>query len=256
MHNPLSLQLPQMTEVWHQTIGWCPSLEQQQQFQMLFTQLYQLNQNVNLTRITSPETFWEKHLWDSLWGIKTWLTASDPAPMQIVDIGTGGGFPGIPVAITQPHWQMTLLDATRKKVACLEQLCSFLTLHQVRPMCERAETFGHHPAERAQYDLALIRAVGPASSCAEYALPLLRLQGTAILYRGQWTTLEEQSLQQALHLLGGELVELRTAKTPLTHAQRHCLYLRKVCTTPPAFPRKVGLPKQRPLGGDQTDEIP
>jgi 16S rRNA (guanine527-N7)-methyltransferase len=255
MHTFASLQLPQMTEIWRQTLDWCPSPDHQKQFQKLLTQLWQHNQAVNLTRITEPEVFWEKHLWDSLWGINAWLTPSvSSLAINVVDIGTGGGFPGIPVAITQPHWQMTLLEATRKKVTCLDQLCKSLVLPRTRAVCERAEVFGHKPEERAQYDLALIRAVGPASSCAEYALPLLRLQGTAILYRGQWTTSEEQILRQASSALGGELVEVRNITTPLTHSQRHCLYLRKVCDTPSAFPRKVGLPVQRPLGIAKTVE--
>jgi 16S rRNA (guanine527-N7)-methyltransferase len=232
---------------WQQTLNWHPTADQQNQFQVLLTQLCQLNQTVNLTRITDPDAFWEKHLWDSLWGIQPWL-GKQSERLRAVDVGTGGGFPGIPVAIAQPHWQMTLLDATRKKVACLETLCQHLALTQVQTVCDRVETFGHQKSDRASFDVALIRAVGPASSCAEYALPLLKVKGTAVLYRGQWTAAEEQILQQALIQLGGELTELRTTTTPLTHSQRHGLYLSKIRATPSSFPRKVGLPVQRPLG--------
>ncbi len=247
-----SLTLPSFRDVWQNTLNWSPSEQQQAQFQSLLTQLCTLNTGVNLTRITSPEAFWEKHLWDSLWGIQPWLN-EPPNPLRMIDVGTGGGFPGIPAAISTPQsaiplWQVTLLDSTRKKIACLETLCQALSLANAYPVCDRAEALGHCKGDRAAYDLALIRAVGPVSSCAEYTLPFLKVGGTAVIYRGQWTLEEEQVLQRALRSLGGELAELRSATTPLTHAQRHCLYLHKVKPTPTAFPRKVGLPTQRPLG--------
>lgn len=248
-----SLTLPNFQAVWQNTLNWSPSEQQQAQFQSLLTQLCALNTGVNLTRITSPEAFWEKHLWDSLWGIQPWLNGP-PNTFRIIDVGTGGGFPGIPAAIAAPQesaiplWQVTLLDSTRKKIVCLETLCQALSLANAYPVCDRAEALGHRKGDRATYDLALIRAVGPVSSCAEYTLPFLKIGGTAVIYRGQWTLEEEQVLQRALLQLGGELTELRQTTTPLTHAQRHCLYLNKVKPTPAAFPRKVGLPVQHPLG--------
>jgi 16S rRNA (guanine527-N7)-methyltransferase len=260
-----SLMLPSFQEVWQNTLNWFPSEQQQAQFQALLTQLCVLNAGVNLTRITSPEAFWEKHLWDSLWGIQPWLKGP-PTPLRAIDVGTGGGFPGIPAAIAAhqefasyqesadpqasalPLWQVTLLDSTRKKIVCLETLCQALSLSNAHPVCDRAEALGHRKGDRATYDLALIRAVGPVSSCAEYTLPFLKVGGTAVIYRGQWTLEEEQVLQRALLQLGGELVDLRQTTTPLTHAQRHCLYIHKVKPTPAAFPRKVGLPTQQPLG--------
>jgi 16S rRNA (guanine527-N7)-methyltransferase len=251
------LMLPIYTELWQSTIGWSPSPSQQAQFQQLLTELYVLNQSVNLTRITDPEAFWEKHLWDSLWGVAPWLTA-DPTckatpllahqPARVIDIGTGGGFPGCPVAIAFPEWQVTLLDSTHKKVTCLKILCQNLSLTNARSVCDRAEVVGQRTGERATYDLALVRAVGPVSSCAEYALPLLKIGGTAVLYRGQWSTEEEQILQKALNPLGGELLELRSTTTPLTHGQRHGLYLHKAHATSPSYPRREGLPAKYPLG--------
>lgn len=261
------LTLPALSSLWESTLGWQPSQAQQGLFQRLLGQMYDLNQNVNLTRITDPEAFWEKHLWDSLWGIQPWLAGATELrevehaeaeevtlqTLRAVDIGTGGGFPGIPIAIALPHWQVTLLDSTRKKVACLETLCQDLPLSNAAPICDRAENFGQSPRDRATYDLAFVRAVGPVSCCAEYALPLLKVGGTAILYRGQWSAEEESVLQRALITLGGELVELRNTQTPLTQGQRHGIYLRKTQTTPPSFPRKEGLPAKYPLG---TGTIP
>jgi 16S rRNA (guanine527-N7)-methyltransferase len=259
------LMLPEYIELWQSTIAWSPSSLQQAQFQQLLTELYLLNQSVNLTRITDPEAFWEKHLWDSLWGVSPWLTADAtfkatplPAnqPIRVIDIGTGGGFPGYPVAIAFPNWQVTLLDSTHKKVACLKTLCQNLPLTNAYPVCDRAEALGQKSSDRAAFDLALVRAVGPVSSCAEYALPLLKIGGTAVLYRGQWSTEEEQILQKALKQLGGELLELRSTTTPLTHGQRHGLYLRKVYSTSPTYPRKEGLPAKYPLGMSPNDSHP
>jgi 16S rRNA (guanine527-N7)-methyltransferase len=251
-----NLTLPESIELWQSTIAWSPSPFQQTQFQQLLTELYVLNQSVNLTRITDPEAFWEKHLWDSLWGVSPWLTADSTfkatplltQPVRAIDIGTGGGFPGCPVAIAFPEWQVTLLDSTHKKVTCLKTLCQNLSLTNAKPVCDRAEIVGQRPGDRAAFDLALVRAVGPVSSCAEYALPLLKIGGTAVLYRGQWSTEEEQILQKALKQLGGELLELRSTTTPLTHGQRHSLYLRKTKATSPSYPRKEGLPAKYPLG--------
>jgi 16S rRNA (guanine527-N7)-methyltransferase len=247
MSECFSLTLPSFQDVWQNTLNWVPSEQQQAQFQSLLTQLCDLNTGVNLTRITSPEAFWEKHLWDSLWGIQSWLNGS-PNPLRAIDVGTGGGFPGIPVAIAFPDWRLTLLDSTRKKVTCLDTLCQTVPIANAYPVCDRAEVLAQRKGDRATYDLALIRAVGPVSSCAEYTLPFLNIGGTAVIYRGQWSLEEEQVLQRALLQLGGELAELRKATTPLTHAQRHCLYIHKVRPTPADFPRKVGLPTQHPLG--------
>ena len=246
----MNAELPELTNLWQTTLGWSPSLIQQQQFQLLLTQLQALNETVNLTRITDPEAFWEKHLWDSLWGIKAWLfqESQETPSLRVIDIGTGGGFPGCPVAIACPSWQVTLLDSTRKKIACLETLCQTLPLSNVTALCDRAETLGQNHDHREAYDIALVRAVGPVSTCAEYALPFLRVGGAAILYRGQWSLAEAQILEKALLLLGGELVQIQSSVTPLTQARRHCLHLKKARSTPASYPRKNGLPAKYPLG--------
>jgi 16S rRNA (guanine527-N7)-methyltransferase len=246
-----SLMLPNLPEVWQNTLSWSPTEPQQEQFQALLTQLSALNEGVNLTRITSPEAFWEKHLWDSLWGVQPWLNEPPNEVLnglRVIDIGTGGGFPGIPVAIAFPSWQLTLLDSTRKKITCLDTLCQTVPITNAHPVCDRAEVLAHCKGDRAAYDIALIRAVGSVSCCAEYALPFLKVGGTAVVYRGQWSLEEEQALQRALLQLGGELSDLRTTTTPLTQGQRHCLYLHKTQPTASTFPRKTGLPAQHPLG--------
>jgi 16S rRNA (guanine527-N7)-methyltransferase len=233
---------------WNPTLHWHPSSAQWQQFQNFYDQLVKLNQEVNLTRITSPQDFLEKHIWDSLWGIQPWLIQHPAGSLRVIDIGTGGGFPGCPVAIAQPHWQITLLDATRKKMTCLETLCQQMALRNVRTVCDRAETLGRSAQYRNHYDLVLIRAVDVATVCAEYALPFLILEGIAVLYRGQWTVEEENALNRSLQQLGGEIQEITLTHTPMTQGVRHRILVRKKFPTPEDYPRRVGVPSRRPLG--------
>jgi len=234
-----------IAQAWQETLGWQLTAAQNCQFERLYEQILAGNRQLNLTRITEPQEFGEKHLWDSLRGVARVLSV--PEPLRVIDIGTGGGFPGLPVAIARPDWPVTLLDSTRKKIAFLQALLTPLGLDQVRTLCDRAESVGQHPNHREQYDLALIRAVGPAAVCAEYALPLVKIGGLAVLYRGQWQAEETEALRPAVAQLGGQVEAIEAFKTPLSHSDRHCLYLRKVTPTPAQFPRPVGVPAQSPL---------
>ncbi len=242
----METSLPSQNELWQQTLGWQPQQEQQQQFQRLYELILEGNRQLNLTRITDPQEFWEKHLWDSLSGIAPWLHAPTAA-MQVIDIGTGGGFPGLPIAIARPDWSLSLLDATRKKMVFLETVRLTLGLEQVDLVCDRAESLGQNWHYRQRFDLALVRAVGPASVCAEYALPLLKVGGTAILYRGEWATEAAIPLRSALKALGGTLTTTQAWTTPLSQSSRHCLYLQKLAPTPAKFPRPLGVPSRQPL---------
>lgn len=249
-----SLMLPVYEDLWQSTLGWRPDALQQQ-FQLLFSRLIEANQQVNLTRITTPEDFWEKHLWDSLYGIRPWLTQDStltglesPAIERVIDVGTGGGFPGLPVAIARPSWSLTLLDSTRKKIQAVQTLAATLDLPNTEDyLANRAELAGQNLLYRASYDLVLIRAVGSASTCAEYALPLLKLGGIAVLYRGQWSEADTAALAPALDLLGSKLADTRQTLTPLTQAERTCLYLQKVVETDDKYPRDNGVPAKFPL---------
>ncbi|MGF1492509.1 MAG: 16S rRNA (guanine(527)-N(7))-methyltransferase RsmG [Microcoleaceae cyanobacterium] len=233
-------QLPKHLEIWRETLSWQPSDHQQQQFQQLYAGILAGNQQLNLTRITQPDEFWEKHLWDSLWGVLPWLapprtkqteelkyTASLPICPRILDIGTGGGFPGLPVAIAFPDAQVTLLDSIRKKITFLESLIPSLEFKTVDVLIGRAEQINQDPQQLQQYDLALIRAVSTPENCAKYALPFLKSSGYAVLYRGQWTEAETQALEPVVERLGGTVEHISTGTTPLTQSSRHCIYLRK-----------------------------
>lgn len=239
--------LPHLESLWQSTLEWSPSPKQQQQFEQLYQGILAGNQQCNLTRITEPEAFWEKHLWDSLCclmpiGLENLTTAA------LIDIGTGGGFPGLPCAIALPESQVTLVDSTQKKIAYLKTLMTQLGLGGVTALANRAEALATQSQQQEHYDLALLRAVAIAPVCAEYAFPFLKVGGMAILYRGHWTTEEEAELNEALAQLGGVIEDVQSFSTPLTHSDRHCLYLQKTEPTDPDFPRPIGVAKKEPLG--------
>ena len=246
-------QLPAMLELWQTTLQWQPSDRQLAQFQKLYEAIIVGNRQQNLTRITTPENFWEKHLWDSLLGVallqteeKIALKDSNTA-LQVIDIGTGAGFPGLPVAIANPDWEITLVDSTQKKIAFIGDTIPQLNLKNVHTLVERAEILGRDPHYREYYDLALIRAVGKPSVCAEYILPLVKLGGLAILYRGHWEEKDTASLDSAVRKLGSEIELIHSQKTPITESIRHCIYLRKHSPIANKYPRAVGVPNQKPL---------
>ncbi|MCF2969836.1 16S rRNA (guanine(527)-N(7))-methyltransferase RsmG [Synechococcus sp. Nb3U1] len=237
-------------ERWPLYLGWQPTPLQQQQLQQLYPLVMAGNQTQNLTRITSLVDFWEKHLWDSLRGL-TLLGDWDTLQAQLwrgIDIGTGAGFPGIPAQIALPQSTFTLLDSTQRKIAFVRETLQKLSLSQARAVAQRAETWGQTRQERGSYDVALARALAAAEICAEYCLPLLKLGGRAILYRGYWTEAEAQTLQQALKPLGGKLIQVEAFTTPLSQGVRHCLLLEKIAPTPELYPRAPGIPKRQPLG--------
>ncbi|AFZ15995.1 16S rRNA (guanine(527)-N(7))-methyltransferase RsmG [Allocoleopsis franciscana] len=239
-----TLLLPEMLDIWQLTLGWQPTDEQQGLFQQFYEGILEGNQRLNLTRITEPMDFWEKHLWDSLRGFWTqesgFVAATptsliqnlkgnseiQPQSLKLIDIGTGAGFPGIPVAIAFPHHSVTLLDSTRKKITFLEALITQLGIQNVTTLVGRAESLTHQLQHRQTYDIALLRAVAPASVCAEYALPLLKTGGLAILYRGHWTDEETESLKSILEKLGGGIEFIEEFTTPISKSVRHCIYLR------------------------------
>lgn len=236
--------LPDRLDLWQSTMNWSPNEEQRSQFQAFYELILNGNQQQNLTRITEPADFWEKHLWDSLRGVFPKVTQ---LRLSAIDIGTGAGFPGIPMAIARPEWNVTLLDSTRKKVSFLQETTRSLQLANVRSVVDRVEQLGRAAGHREAYDLATIRAVAAASVCAEYALPLLKVGGLAVLYRGQWTDEEAIALNEAVQQLGGTVEACDRFETPLTQGVRHCLYVRKTEPTSPEFPRAIGVPAQAPL---------
>lgn len=231
--------------MWQETIDWCPTEQQQSQLQSLYSEVVSANRQLNLTRITAPEEFWEKHLWDSLRGVGDLI--NHPLELKVIDLGTGAGFPGLPLAIARTDWQMTLVDSTAKKVGFIEYIAPELGLTNTHPLVSRIEALGQERQHRHQYDLALIRAVSSANVCAEYTLPLVKVGGTAILYRGNWTDEEATSLELAVAKLGGEISKIDRFTTPVSDSIRHCIWLHKTTDTHPYYPRAVGIPTLKPL---------
>ena len=220
-------QLPLMDELWLQTLSWQPSSFQQGQFQKLYELVLSGNERLNLTRISDPNEFWEKHLWDSLRGIFPNSKPDEDSEFKVIDIGTGAGFPGVPVAIAQPSWEIKLLDSTRKKLVFIDSVLEELGIKNAQTITARAEELSRHFDHRQAYNLVLIRAVGAASLAAEYALPLLKMKGTAILYRGHWTEEETKSLEPVLKKWGGELIYIDSFTTPLSNSIRNCIHIKK-----------------------------
>jgi 16S rRNA (guanine527-N7)-methyltransferase len=259
--------LPSNVKLWEKTMNWQPDEGHLLEFQSLYEGILAGNQVLNLTRITAPDEFWEKHLWDSLRGIMPLLSPPSGSPsgsvsspttgmvpgegengsVRAIDIGTGAGFPGLPVAIACPEWQVTLLDSTRKKITFLQGLINQLGMENARAIVGRVEEIGRSPEHRERYDFAFARAIGPTMVCAEYALPLVKVGGLVILYRGHWTDEEAQVVSVGVEQLGGMVDFVEKFTTPLTDSVRTCVYLRKVAPTGPEFPRAVGIPAQNPL---------
>ncbi|CCH67391.1 rRNA small subunit methyltransferase, glucose inhibited division protein GidB [Richelia intracellularis HH01] len=246
MNNSLLSFLLEMEDIWQTTLNSQLTTRQKIQFQRLYELILQGNLKLNLTRIIEPQDFWEKHLWDSLRGVVSLLSNSHNQ-LSVIDIGTGGGFPGIPFAIMLPNSQVNLLDSTQKKVTFLTQIIPELELHNVTTTVGRAEKIGHNPKYREQYDVALIRAVSNTSACIEYTLPLIKKGGLAIIYRGNWMDYEITSVTGVAKQLGGVIAYIDKFKTPLSQGTRHCLYLKKITKTSSKFPRPIGIPNSKPL---------
>ena len=140
-----------MDEIWQATIEWFPTAQQQLQLQFLYTAVITANRNLNLTRITEPEEFWEKHLWDSIRGVGNLITT--PNALNAIDIGTGAGFPGLPLAIARSDWQLTLVDSTAKKVGFIQAITPELGLTNIHPLVCRIEDLGQQFTHRHQYEI-------------------------------------------------------------------------------------------------------
>lgn len=169
---------------------------------------------------------------------------------SLVDVGTGGGLPGIPLKLARPKVELTLVESTRKKSVFLRQVADHLSLADVEVANTRAEEFGHERRHRDKYDIATARAVAPLPIIAEYCLPLVRPGGHLIAMKALPTEWELEAGKSAARTLSAALVgEIRVQFLPeLPVKQRRLLILQKTEPTPPGYPRRVGLPKKRPLG--------
>lgn len=202
--------------------------------------LLDTTQRMNLTAITDPDEAWEKHVLDSLTLLPVLAELGEQA--QMIDVGSGGGLPGIPLAITNPGVQVTLLDATAKKCAFLDHVATELGLANVRVVNGRAESLGQDRAHRERYDLVTARAVGKLAVLAELVVPLARVGGLCGLIKGQRADDELAEAKPALHLL--HAAHAGTIDTPTGRV----VVLEKLRATPRVYPRRDGEPKRSPLG--------
>jgi 16S rRNA (guanine527-N7)-methyltransferase len=229
------------------------SAQQLAAFERLQAELLEWNQRINLTAITDPAEIAVKHYLDSLSclaalpridgrPVETWLGTAPAA----VDIGAGAGFPGLPIKIAWPGLRLTLLDATGKKTHFMKHAVAALALDNVTVVQARAEEFGRGPG-RQGFDLAFARAVSRFPALLEYGLPMLKVGGWLIAQKGRDPQEELAEAQAALRLLGGQLLASFPVVVPSLDADRSLVVVAKVAPTPPAYPRRPGIPEHQPL---------
>ncbi len=214
-------------------------------FDVYAAELSAWNQRFNLTAITDPDEVRIKHFLDSL----TCLLAMGRSPAgRIVDIGTGAGFPGLPLKILCPRLSLTLIESVEKKADFCHHMVDVLGLSRVEVLHARAETVAHLPAHRASYDWAVARAVAALPVLLEYLLPFLRVGGAAVAQKGDTAPAEVASADEALQLLGGAVERLIPVELPQVVEKRYLVVVSKVAATPEGYPRRPGVPAKRPLG--------
>ncbi|MBI2332772.1 MAG: 16S rRNA (guanine(527)-N(7))-methyltransferase RsmG [Chloroflexi bacterium] len=207
-------------------------------------ELLEWNQKFNLTAIRDVESIRTKHFLDSYSCVLAWK--ANP-PHRLVDVGTGAGFPGIPLKIIYPTMHVTLVESVGKKAMFCQHLVEKLGLEGVEVIQSRAEDLGQKPAHRESYDWAVARAVANLNILSEYLLPLVKLGGTMLAQKGETGPAEAQSAEKAMKLLGGKLKQLIPVNLPGVADDRYLVLVEKVAATPPKYPRKAGLPMKTPL---------
>lgn len=225
-------------------IGMALTPAQAEQLAGYYTAVIEKNKVMNLTAITEPGEFLYKHYLDSYLAYDEKLFAG---VHKALDLGTGGGFPGIPLAIYTPQIEWTLLDATAKKLRFIETAAAALGMANVRVLHRRAEDAGQAKAYREQFDLVVSRAVAALPVLAEWALPLVRVGGNFIAMKGPKGEAEVAAAKQAIALLGGELKAIHTVSLPGSDEARTLITISKTAPTGAKYPRKPGLAIKKPL---------
>ena len=233
--------------LWEE-LGWQPDSGQAAALVALQEELRRWNGRLNLTRLVEGPDYWVAQVFDSLWPLAE-LLQTPQTPREVIDVGTGGGFPGLAVAIALPGATLTLVDSVGRKVEAVRAMAASLGLaERVTVRCERIERSGREGDLRGRFHWALARAVASAPVVAEYLVPLLRRDGRALLYRGQWGDADQELLDPALLLLRARLERLERRDLPAGRGVRHALVLQPTGPCPAAYPRPVGVPSRQPLG--------
>jgi 16S rRNA (guanine527-N7)-methyltransferase len=209
-------------------------------------ELIDWNLRYNLTAITNQQEIRIKHFLDSF----TCMLAMRDTPLdRVIDIGTGAGFPGLPLKIIYPSMYLTLADSVGKKVDFCRHMVNRLSLERVEIIQERAEALGQMTGYREKYDWALARAVAILPVLSEYLLPLVRVGGRVLAMKGESGPAEAHAAEHSLRLLGGHLRQLIPVTLPGVVEERYLVIIDKVAATPNGYPRRVGIPSKHPLKG-------
>ena len=215
------------------------------QFGRYFDLLTETNKVMNLTALTSPQDVAVKHYIDSLLFYDKQLMQGK----KVIDVGTGAGFPGIPLKIYDPSLKnLILLDSLEKRLKFLQETVNALQLSGVSFEHKRAEDAGRDKKLRAQFDIAVSRAVARLSVLAEYCLPLVKNNGFFVALKGSKYKEELLEGEAALRILGGKVTSVKEVKLPGLDDERAIIVIRKIKDTPAMYPRKAGLPGKNPLG--------
>jgi 16S rRNA (guanine527-N7)-methyltransferase len=207
-------------------------------------ELLEWNQKFNLTAIRDAESIRTKHFLDSFSCVLAWKASP---PNQLIDVGTGAGFPGIPLKVLYPSLKLTLVESVGKKAMFCQHIVRVLGLEHVEVIQARAEDLGQDPRHREKYDWAIARAVANLNVLSEYLIPLVKLGGTVLAQKGESGPAEAQSAEEAMKLLGGKLKQLIPVNLPGVADDRYLVVVEKVAATPPRYPRKPGIPMKQPL---------
>ena len=218
--------------------------KQLSQFEKYYEMLIEWNEKINLTAITEFEEVLKKHFLDS---ISIGRLISQNEEVSILDIGTGAGFPGIPIKIAFPDVKVTLLDSLNKRVNFLNEVIKELSLEGISALHGRAEDFAKKEDMREQFDFCVSRAVANLSSLSEFCLPYVKVGGSFISYKSEKAKEEYETAQNAISILGGNNVKIDEFFLPGTDYKRTFIIIRKVKETPAKYPRKAGTPIKQPL---------
>ncbi len=220
------------------------SARQLEQFQLFSDMLLDWNQRMNLTSITAPSEIVVKHFLDSL-TLKTVILQFDG--LRLIDVGTGAGLPGLALAIAFPTLEVTLLDATAKKLRFVEAVSKELRLLNVQTMHARAENAGSDNGHRERYDIVVARAVTRLPALMEYMLPLTKRGGQAIAMQGKTAYEDLNRAAKAIATLGGELFTVEEVRLPTLDNPRYLIVVDKIKKTPRQYPRQAGTPSRNPI---------